>query len=264
MINQKPKIGFSFSGGGARASAHVGVIQAFNESGIKADIVSGTSGGAIVGALYAAGLPVEEMLKFAAEGSLFKMFTAKLPIRGLTSISYLGKLLEQYIGKDSFEELNIPLTVVASNLMTGKKEQFNSGKLYEAVMASCAIPLVFKPIKINDQLYVDGGVFDNMPIMALEEECDYIIGVNLIPIKPLPVEEIQSMFSIGMRVFDMQVAHNSRTNFPNCDIVIEPEKLNEIGIFNFSAHKEDYKMGYDAALPQIDKIKDLVSGRIID
>ena len=118
MIIQKPKIGISFSGGGARATAHIGVIQALNEKGIKADYIAGTSGGAIVGALYAAGLSVEEMLKFAAEGSLFKLFKAKLPIRGLTSLAYLGKLLEQYIGKDSFEALGIPLTVVASNLVT--------------------------------------------------------------------------------------------------------------------------------------------------
>ena len=90
-------------------------------------------------------------------------------------------------------------------------------------------------------------------MQSLQQECDLIIGINLIPIKPLPVEEIQSLFSIGMRVFDMQVAHNSRTNFPQCDIVIEPEKLNEIGIFNFSAHKEIYQIGYNVAQENIKK-----------
>lgn len=255
MTNQKPKIGISFSGGGARASAHVGVIQALKENGIKADRVMGTSGGAIVGALYAAEISVEEMLNFAAAGSFLKLFKAKLPIRGLTSLAYLGKLLEQYIGEDSFEHLKIPLTVVASNLVTGKKEYFSSGKLYQAVMASCAIPMIFKPISIDGQLYVDGGVFDNLPVKDLQEECDFIIGISLNPIRLLPANEIQSMFSIGMRVFDMQVAQNAQINFSVCNVMIEPEKLSDFGIFNFSSFQQMYQIGYDAAMAQMEDIK---------
>ena len=263
MTNQKPKIGISFSGGGARATAHIGVIQALNEKGIKADFVTGTSGGAIVGAMYAAGLSVQQMLKFAEEGSLLKLFKAKLPIRGLTSLAYLGKLLNQYIDKDSFEALDIPLTVVASNLLTGHKELINSGKLYEAVMASCAIPLIFKPINIKGQLYVDGGIFDNMPVVPLQSTCDIIIGINLIPISPISITKISSMFSIGMRVFDMQVSHNSQINFPLCDVVIEPEKLSAFGIFNFSAHQELYNIGYEAALSKMEEIESLIEQKNI-
>ncbi len=120
------KIGISFSGGGTRGAAHIGVIQALNEHNIKADIVAGTSAGAIVGSLYAAGLTVDRMMDFAGEGKLFKLFQAKLPTKGLISLNYLGKLLDKYIDENSFEGLKIPLHVVASNLMSGHPETFNS------------------------------------------------------------------------------------------------------------------------------------------
>ena len=253
------KIGISFSGGGTRGAAHIGVIQALNEHDIKADIVAGTSAGAIVGSLYAAGLTVDRMMDFAGEGKLFKLFQAKLPTKGLISLDYLGKLLDKYIDENSFEGLKIPLHVVASNLMSGHPETFNSGKLFEVVMASCAIPLIFKPVEIDEQIYVDGGIFDNMPVKCLQADCDIIIGVNLIPITPLKKTNFKTVYSIGMRSFDMHVAHNSQMNFPLCDVVIEPTEVKDFSIFNFGAYKKMHQYGYEAAMLKMDEILHLVN-----
>jgi NTE family protein len=260
-MNKKPKIGISFSGGGTRASAHIGVIAALQECGITADFVAGTSGGAIVGSMYAAGLSVEQMMDFVAQGKLSKLFQPSLPNRGLTSLDFLGKLLDQYLTKDSFESLDIPLTVVASNLNTGRRSFFSSGSLYPAIMASCAIPAVFKPIEINQELYVDGGIFDNMPVAPLQIHCDVIIGINLIPIVPLENQKLNSVFSISMRSFDMIVAHNSQLNFPLCDIVIEPRQMHEYGIFDFSAAKKLFAIGYEEGLKRMEEIVKVV-GRV--
>jgi len=258
-MSKKTKIGISFSGGGTRATAHVGIIKALRENGIEADCVAGTSGGAIVGALYAAGLSVDEMMDFVAQGKLSRLFNAKFPSRGLANLDFLGNLLNQYIAPDCFEDLKIPLTVVASNLNSGKVAHFNSGLLYPAVMASCAIPLMFKPIEIDDELYVDGGVFDNMPVSPLQEQSDIIIGVNVMPIIPVKNKQLNSVFSISMRSFDMIVAHNSQINFPLCDIVIEPTKTHDYSIFNFSASKELFDIGYEEALTKIEQLKNLIA-----
>jgi len=257
---KQPKIGISFSGGGTRGAAHIGVVQALNEHDIKADYVAGTSAGAIVGSLYAAGLSVDEMMQFAGEGKLLKLFQAKLPTKGLVSLDYLGKLLEKYINADSFEELKIPLFVVTSNLMSGQKETFYKGKLFEVVMASCAIPLIFKPVEINGQIHIDGGIFDNMPVECLRPHCDIIIGINLIPIMPLKKKNLKSLYSIGMRSFDMHVAHNSLMNFPLCDVVIEPTEVKDFSIFNFGAYKKMHQYGYEAAMLKMDELKELVFG----
>lgn len=254
----KKKIGLSFSGGGARAVAHIGIIKALRENGIEADHVAGTSGGAVVGALYAAGISVEEMMDFAAQGKLSRLFQAKLPTRGLTSLDFLENLLDQYITADTFEALDIPLTVMTSNLNTGRATPISSGPLYTAVMASCAIPLMFKPIEIENELYADGGIFDNMPVSPLLDKCDILIGANLMPIVPMEREKLNSVFSISMRTFDMVVAHNSQINFPLCDIVIEPTKAHNYGIFNFSATKELFDIGYEEAMSKMEQLKNLI------
>lgn len=250
-----PKIGITFSGGGARAVTHIGIIQAFEENGIKADFVAGTSGGAIIAALYAAGVSVEKMRELAGQGSLFKIYKAGLPIKGFTSLDYLGELLAEYIGIDTFEALPIPLSVVAANLLTGEKEILNKGPLYSAIMASCAIPLLFNPVEINDQLYIDGGIFDNMPVSPLQKTCDLIIGVNVTPNFLLPIGSISNMMSIGTRVFDMAVSENAHSNYPLCDVVIAPKEVLPYGILDFNAHKSLYEIGYQVGLEYIQDIK---------
>ncbi len=260
MLSDKktPKIGITFSGGGARAVTHIGIIQAFEEHGIKANFVAGTSGGAIVAALYAAGVSVDKMKELAGQGSLFKIYKAGLPIKGFTSLEYLGELLQEYIGIDTFEDLQIPLSVIAANLLTGEKETLNKGSLYPAIMASCAIPILFDPVEINKQLYVDGGIFDNMPVSPLQNTCDLIIGVNVSPNILLPVESLSNMMSIGMRVFDMSVSENAQSNYPHCNVVIAPKEVLPYGILDFAAHKELFEVGYKTGLKHIEEIKKLI------
>lgn len=257
MKTTKKRIGYSLSGGGARAAAHIGILQALRENGIEADCIAGTSGGAIIGTLYAAGMSAEDMLKFAERGSGLKIYKPGLPIGGITNLDYLKGLLEEHIGNDSFENLNIPLAVVATNLMTGEKEVFETGELYRAIMASCSIPLVFKPVEIDGSLYADGGIVDNMPVSPLLPQSDILIGMHVTPTASMTTG-LKSMYSIGIRVFDINVAHNSQINFPVCDIVIEPKRVTEYSIFNYGASRELYQLGYEAAQEKIPEILELL------
>lgn len=252
------KVGFSFSGGGARAAAQIGIIKAFEEHGIIAHEVVGTSGGAIIAAMYAAGMSSEKMSELAAEGNVFKIYKAGIPLKGLTNLNYLKQLLEKYLDVDNFGKLKIPLSVVAANLVTGEKEFFNKGNLHKAVMASCAIPMVFNPIKIKGQIYADGGIFDNLPISPLRPHCDMTIGMNVMPSSHVSKRKLDSIFSIGMRVFDMAIASNSRNNYPLFDMVIEPHDVVDYGVFSFDKSSELIEIGYAAANAQMENILKLI------
>jgi len=250
-LKPKLKIGLALSGGGARAAAHIGLIKVLNDTGIQIDYISGTSGGAIVAALFAGGVPVEKMLDLADRGSLFRLFRPGIPSKGLTNLNYLKELLEEFLEVNKFEDLEIPLSLVASNLMSGKKEIFDSGSLYDGVMASCAVPLIFKPIKVNDQWYVDGGIFENLPVSPLQDKCDFIIGMNVMPIRALDEQAFDGMISIGLRTFEMAIAVNTQNSTPYCDLVIEPEAIAEYGVFNFSKSRELYEVGYEESMAQL-------------
>ncbi|MEL7021584.1 MAG: patatin-like phospholipase family protein, partial [Bacteroidota bacterium] len=154
----KYKIGLALSGGGARGIAHIGVLQALTEHGIQVDALSGTSAGSIVAALYAAGKTPEEILQFAADNTnLFKMYQFNIPKIGFTSLDYLKNKLAEILDEDSFEHLQLPCHIAITNLQMGVVEIVSTGKLFDVVAASSSIPILFKPIKINDDLYVDGG-----------------------------------------------------------------------------------------------------------
>jgi len=254
----QPKVGITFSGGGTRAVAQIGVIKALRENGVEAVSVAGTSGGSIVAALYAAGLTTEEMLDFVEDSNILKVYKPGLPINGLTSLKYLEEMLSKAIPEDSFESLYMPCHIVATNLMSGKSEVFNTGKLFQAVTASCSVPLVFKPVEIDGQVYVDGGIFDNMPVEPLKPECDIIIGINVMPNVEVPKEELESMIPIGMRVFDLMIYNTTQNNFDDCHVVIQPEEVYKYNIFNFSHFDEFFKFGYDAAIAQMDEVKRVI------
>ncbi len=261
-MEDRKTIGFSLSGGGARASAHIGILRALREHGIEADYVAGTSGGAIAGALYAGGLSIDKMLDFATKGNLLKLYKPGIPIKGLTSLDYLKELMGGYIKARTFKELHIPLSIAAANLLTGEKEFFETGDLLQAVMASCAIPLIFKPVEINGQLYADGGIFDNMPVSFLQDKCDIIIGFNVMPNTGIENKDLDNILSIGMRVFDMAASNASRINFSACDVLIEPRGVLEYNIFNFRHAKELASLGYTAGLEQVGKIREMILSEV--
>ncbi|MCB0661527.1 MAG: patatin-like phospholipase family protein [Saprospiraceae bacterium] len=251
-----PRIGISFSGGGARGIAHIGVVQALRENNIKVSAIAGSSAGSIIGALYAAGVTVEDMLNLARQASLWKTVKWGIPLDGLAKMDLLIKLLEDALPVDNFEELEIPFFVAVSNLLTGEPEIFNHGPIAEVVAASSSIPLVFKPRPINGQLYVDGGVMLNLPVEPLTSCSDYIIGVNVRPRVPIHKKEVQSFFGIAQRVFDLSLQGNMRPGAAICDMIIAPEGVSDYGLFQFNKVDELYEIGYEAGLDAVERLQE--------
>src|SRR5664280_3364111 len=195
MSNNKFKIGLVLSGGGTRGFAHLGVIQALNEAGIYPDVISGTSAGALVGVLYADGYSPREIMTMMNWASRFNFMRPAMPREGLLQINGIIKILKTSLRSKTFSELKIPLFVSATDLNNGKVVYFSEGDLFEPVIASASIPVLFQPVKINDISYVDGGVLDNLPLRPIENKCRILIGSFVNPVGH--VEKISGLISIS-------------------------------------------------------------------
>ncbi len=259
MATAKYQVGIALSGGSTRGIAHIGVLQALLENGIEPQIISGTSAGSIIGALYAAGKTPEEMLGFIKRSSLFKAFRPSFPFSGLSDLSYLKDRLKNYIEVDNFEALQKPLYVHATNLNTGEAVRFFSGSLFDKVIASCSIPLIFKPVLINGDLYSDGGIINNLPAECLRRQCKVVIGSNVVPLSHRSNRSLDSLLGILQRIFELAPSVNVRESARYCDVLIEPSEINQFNFFSLDNSDQLFEKGYEATLLQIDYIKQLLA-----
>ncbi len=249
---EKPKnIGLVLSGGGFKGVAHIGAIQAFEEAGIQPKYVAGTSAGAIVGALYAGGYTPDEIKSFFKKTSLFKFnrFTRKKA--GFLDSEKFHEDLIPFFPDNSFETLQKKLFVTATNLVEGTTKIFSKGQLIKPLLASAAFPGVFTPILINEELYADGGILDNFPVEALPKKCDLIIGIDVTPIKKPKITDFKHSYNVMQRAYYLRAVPNSTAKFAYCDIIVQPKKLINHGLFSSSGLDKVYELGYQEAKNQI-------------
>lgn len=235
-------IGVVLSGGGTRGFAHLGVLQALNEAGIYPDIISGTSAGALAGAMYCDGHSPKEILKLMKSDSRLSYMRPTLPRDGLLQISGIMKLLEHHLKARTFEELKMPLVVAATNLNNGKIEYFSTGDLITRVIASSSIPVLFKPVIMNNKHYVDGGVMDNLPIRPIEKKCNKIIGSF---VNPVGYEELTSgLLKIAVRTFMLNQAKEAEDKLKYFDLLIAPKELKNYGVLETDKAADLFEIGY--------------------
>jgi len=184
-----PRIGLALSSGGARGLAHVGVIQVLEENNIPITAIAGTSMGAYVGAIHAAGANGAELERLAKEindrKALRRLLDFAIPFTsGLIHGHKIRRHLERTLGKKTFEDLKIPLLVVATDLDTLQAHVFDKGPVASAIHASSAIPGICTPVHLNGRRYTDGGGADPLPVTLLRERfaLDAIIAVNVMPV----------------------------------------------------------------------------------
>jgi NTE family protein len=240
------KIGIALSGGGIRGVAHLGVLKALNEAGIHPDYVSGSSAGAIAGTLYCYGYTPDEIFELIVKTKFFKFLRPAISWKGILTMEVIEPLYGQYIQTNNFAELKVPLFIAATNLSKGHVEYFSEGEIIRPLMASSCIPGVFDPITMHNELYVDGGVLNNMPIDPLEERCDVIIGVNC---NHLPeVHDVPNMRKMIERSVILAMNCNVYNRKPRCDYFIEPPGLAHFGVFDVKRAKEIFDAGYQETL----------------
>ena len=253
FTNKPYNLGIALSGGGIRGMCHAGVMKALEEYGIKPDIIAGVSAGAIVGALYADGYSPDDIAGFFEHVAFRKMTKVRIPNGGLFGIESFEKFLAGKLRAKTFEELKIPLRIVATNLDRGESVVFTSGNLLDAIIASSTFPVLFTPKVINGENYIDGGVFKNFPVSTIRDECEKIIGINA---SPLVADKYKmSVLNVAIRSYNFMFKANILHDKELCDFLIEPVDMANYETFETEKSREIYELGYQTA-------KDMIEGRL--
>lgn len=260
MEKTSPTIGLVLSGGGVRGVAHLGLLQVLEEIGIEPVAFSGTSAGAIVGALRAAGHSVSTILEFFKTTSIFKMgnFSTRKP--GFIDTDKFVRVLKEYLPDDDFSALQKKLYVTATDMVRGRERTFSHGQLIRPVLASAAFPVMFTPVEIDGQLYTDGGALNNFPVEPLAGESELIIGSNVHPFKDLQPTDIKSTLSVMERLFHLSIHHHSVRKYHKCNVVIASPELAAFGTFDMARFDEIFEIGYKAAHAKRGELEALKSG----
>ncbi|MEW5882232.1 MAG: patatin-like phospholipase family protein [Pseudomonadota bacterium] len=174
------RVGIAFSSGGLHGLVHVGAIRAFRQFGLRPHAIAGCSVGAIAGALWAAGLPVEEIEAAALDVSWREADRWRLPRYGLARLGRLERLIDERTNGARIESLDIAFAAVATNLATGRSEILTRGALAPAVAASCAVPIRYEPVEIDGRQLVDGALTAPLPVDAARVlGADFVIAIDV-------------------------------------------------------------------------------------
>ena len=295
QLNQsnRPKIGLVLSGGGARGTAHIGVLKVLEENHIPIDMISGTSFGSIVGGLYAAGYSADDLQdilenidwkeslsgRAPREERSFRrkqddngfLIRFKLGIKdgklklpgGLITPNNLRLTLQDLINErtnvEDFDELPIPFRAVATDLGTGNAFVLEKGNLASAMIASMAVPALFPPIEYDGHLLVDGGVTNNVPIDVVRSMGADIVIVVDISTPMMSTDEIESFTKVVDQLVLIMTSKNAAAQLATLtdqDILIQPE-LDDIGFVDFERSMEAIPRGETAtqlALPRLNAL----------
>lgn len=262
MKNKDFRLGCVFSGGGFRGVAHIGVIKAMEEVGIKFDAVSGVSAGALVASMYAAGKSWKKIYEMFSGINIFNFTKYAYRKPGILDSEKFIDYLNQYLPEDEFEDLKIPLYVGATDMLSGEFKIFSDGTLSREILASCAFPVVFTPMEINGTLYSDGGIINNFPVEPLTEICQHILGVYVNPVRPIDKKDLNSSVKVLERAFYLSVSQIPYLKFKKCDFVIEPAELSDYNIFDRRNVEKIFELGYKEGVAARDKIKKVIETSI--
>lgn len=282
-VQERPRVGLALGGGGARGGAHVGVLAVLEELRIPIDCIAGTSMGALVGASYAAGVPMEQMVQelleadwnatigsagrrsvlpmqrklagitYSNEIELGISRTGFQGLAGLLSTQNIEGFFRDLVGSardiEDFDQLPIPFRAVATDLGASEMVVIGAGDLARAMRASMAVPGVFSPVVIDDRVLADGGMMRNLPVDVVRDLCaDVVIAVSL-EAPPPTVEQLQGMFALAGRSFGAMIVANERAQLESLterDVaVIVP--TGDIGSGQFARVPETLPLGEDSA-----------------
>lgn len=250
----KPKLGLALGGGAARGFAHIGVIKALETNGLAPDIIVGTSVGAVVGSLYAAGFDVFELQKIAIQLEENSLTDWSIFERGFVKGEALERFINQQVGNRPIEQLKRKFAAVATDLAAGEAVVFSSGNTGTAVRASASIPGVFSPVVIRGREYVDGGLVSPIPVKAARQlGADIVIAVD-ISAKP---SGKRNQGSIDLLLDTIAVMGHTiaQHELENADIIIRPDMLG-LAATNFQQRNEAILQGERVGFAAIARVRE--------
>ncbi|MDT7835172.1 patatin-like phospholipase family protein [Aquabacterium sp. OR-4] len=244
-VPQPPRIGLALGGGAARGFAHIGVIQVLEEAGIKPDLVTGTSAGSLVAAMYASGKSGAELARLALAMDESAITDWSFPGRGLIRGEALARYVREQCGNRLIEQLPLPLGIVATDLDSGDAVLFRRGDTGAAVRASSAVPAVFQPVKIGTREYVDGGLVSPVPVrFAREMGAQLVLAVDIST--PPDGAATGDAFKLLLQTFAIMGRSINQYELREADLVLKPA-LAGVSSADFSARKRAIDAGRTAA-----------------
>ena len=277
------KIGVALGGGGARGACHIGVLKSLERRGIIPDIISGTSAGSMIGAMYASHASadiVEEKYTEHVNGEDFKdlgfryipnnekddsvfsqvfkqiknqyILMVSSTRKSLVKNERLAKAANNLFESNQFDDLKIPLIVTATDLISGKPMLYKAGNVVDAVVKSSSIPGFVEPTYIDNRMLLDGGIVFPTPVPPLVGECDFIIAVNISKAFNTS-EEPDNIFEITNRARDISTLHLNSYLLKQSDFVISPEHK-DVHWSAFDRTDEFIENGYNAAESEMEKL----------
>ena len=249
-------IAIVLSGGAARCIAHLGVLETLSRHGIPIHSVSGTSGGALVGALYASGkYSPDDLIRLARSVHAWDITHPVLSRRGFLSSKRIARFMRSRMGDLDFDDLLLPLAVVATDLDTGKKVVIREGSVARAVQASCSLPAVFKPLDHKGRILIDGGFISQIPVRAAREDlgADFVIAVDVNFRGMEGVSPPRNSLRTIIHLASLVARKNAEEEGPLADTLIRVN-VEGIGLMDFRKREDLLNRGRAAAEEAINEI----------
>jgi NTE family protein len=253
---ERAGLGLALGGGFARGFAHLGVLQVLEQNRIPISFIAGTSVGSILGAAYASGAPLARIIATCRTLRFRDIARWRVSRLGLASNHRLGDLIEQVFESRRFEDLQIPMAVVATDLANGEPVVFTHGNLCEAIRASCAFPGLFEPVQIGTRCLADGGLVAQVPTCAARElGATRVIGVS-VGLDDVHRGAPSNIFQVVCRAVSAAQKHQLEIWERHADLVLRPD-VQSLAWDDFDRADEAIEAGAAAtrrALPRIQKL----------
>ena len=243
-FSNKYSIGYALSGGFIKGFAHLGAMQALLEHDIKPNIISGVSAGALAGVFYADGNEPHKVLDYFAGHKFQDLTKLVIPKVGLFELSEFKDFLKSNLKAKKLEELQLPLIITATDLDHGRLAHFHKGDIAERVAASCCMPVLFAPVKIDETYYVDGGLLMNLPVSTIRRVCEKVVAINVSPLMAPKYKMNNFMFR-----------SNSFPEREKADLLIEPYNLDGYSNRELEKAEEIFMQGYNATNDILERLQ---------
>lgn len=287
---KQPKIGLVLSGGGAKGFAHVGVLKEIDKAGIRLDYIGGTSMGAVVGGLYAAGYSADQIENIIKETDFLSLVTDQLPrnsetffekeygentvitlpvkrgvigfpkaiSKGQNVLNLLLELFDSLDGNQDFSKLSVPFFCIATDVETGGQVLLEKGSLPLALRASGSFPTLLNPVALNGKLLVDGGIANNFPASIMKSKgIDILIGVD-VEGELQKKDKLNSALAIMNQIMSYQMYNKTKKEKEKIDIYIHPD-ISNFSVVDFDQKDEILKIGIDEAAKYTEVFKELAA-----
>ena len=257
-VYRKTKLGLALGGGGSRGMGHIGAIKAFEELGIKFDYVSGTSAGSIIASLYAMGKTADEMAEIMKGVKKKDVMRGSIPFLRPAKSERLEEVLNKIYGDVMvFSEMKTPLSVVCTDIKTGKEVDFDYGNVAKVVAGSCAVPGVFTPVVYEGMHLVDGGLRNNVPVDVVKKMgANVVFAIDVNHLRGTGTDSLSTISVLSSTIGIMMQAKIDKT-LEMADLIFEPS-LETFSPLKFEGIDEMIKIGYDTVMANKEKIKKML------